>query len=308
MLSPHGRWCRVLAVCLLLTAAWVGYAADPAMAGDGYGGVTCHQGTDPGCTPTAGSTTTSPGTSTVVGAAGCHDVAGEVVPCTDPTLGWMGSDGCYYKAATGDAQALADLGPTTPGPGGWYLQTCLGSTTGTQLGQLVWVPGAAPVPPVVVARQAASQLALDSPRIESSPAPGTAQLVSLPTWLWVDAADWDTQSATASVPGVSVTATATPTTLTFSMGDGSTVVCHGPGTAFRAGGDPKAASPDCGHTYTHSSAGQPGGAFAVTATVTWAISWAGAGQAGTLPALTTQATASFTVAESQALVAAGSGS
>jgi hypothetical protein len=162
---------------------------------------------------------------------------------------------------------------------------------------------------VVVARQAVSQLRLDSPRIGSNPAPGTAQLVSLPTWLWIGPAGWGARSATATVPGVSVTATATPTTVSWSMGDGSsTVTCRGPGTVFPAGGDPKASSPDCGHTYTRSSAGQPGEAFGVTATITWAISWAGGGQAGTLPALTTQATAAFTVAESQALVAAGGGS
>jgi hypothetical protein len=71
---------------------------------------------------------------------------------------------------------------------------------------------------------------------------------------------------------------------------------------FPTGGDPEAASPDCGHTYTRSSAGQPGQAFAVTATITWAISWAGAGQGGTLPVMTTRADARFTVAESQALV------
>lgn len=286
-----------------VAVAGVVWAAGPASAGGGYGGVTCHPGSDPGCTATAGSSGSSRGNdSGGTGGAGCHNVAGESVPCTDPDLGWMGSDGCYYKAVEGDTGALDRFGPTTPGPGGWYLQTCLGSTTGTELGQLVWVPGAAPVAPEAVARQAASRLRLGSPKIGSSPAPGTAQLVSLPTWLWIDRTGWGTRSATATVPGVSVTATATPTKVTWVMGDGSTVVCRGPGTVFPTGGDPKAASPDCGHTYTRSSAGQPGQAFAVTATITWAISWAGAGQAGTLPELTTRADARFTVAESQALV------
>jgi hypothetical protein len=298
-----------LAMAGLMAAALVSLTSEEALAGDGLRQVTCQQGSAPGCTATAGSMNASTGTASTGGAAGCQDAAGNPAPCMDPNLGWMGSDGCYYKETTGNSQALlATFGPTKPGPGGWYLQTCLGSTNGTQRWQLVWVPGAAPVPPVVVARQAASQLRLDSPRIGSSPSPGTAQLVSLPTWLWIDRAGWGDRSATAAVPGVSVTATATATSVTFSMGDGSTVVCHGPGTVFPAGGDPKAASPDCGHTYTRSSAGQPGGAFAVTATVTWAITWAGGGQAGTLPAMTTQATAAFTVAESQALVTAGSSS
>ena len=99
-----------------------------------------------------------------------------------------------------------------------------------------------------------------------------------------------------------MTATATPVRVTWSLGDGSTVVCRGPGTPFPAGGDPKAASPDCGHTYRRSSAGQPGEAFRVTAAITWSITWAGGGQAGELPALETAGVAALRVAESQALV------
>jgi hypothetical protein len=224
------------------------------------------------------------------------------MPCTDPNLGSMGADGCYYKPTTGDGQALAGFGPTKVGPGAWYQQTCLGSTQGLALGQLVWVPGAAPVPPVVVARQAASQLVLDSPSIRSSPPPGTPQLVRLPTWLWIDPTGWGSQHATASVPGVSVTANATPTGVTWELGDGATVTCDGPGAAFPARADPKASSPDCGRTYTRSSAGQPGGTFTVTATVTWEITWGGGGQTGTLPALHTQATTTFRVVESRAVI------
>ena len=58
-------------------------------------------------------------------------------------------------------------------------------------------------------------------------------------------------------------AVARPTAVTWSMGDGGSVTCDGPGTAFPAGGDPKSASPDCGHTYRTSSAGQQVDAFPV---------------------------------------------
>ena len=86
------------------------------------------------------------------------------------------------------------------------------------------------------------------------------------------------------------------------VGDGATVICRGPGTPYAGGADPAAASPTCGHTYTRSSAGQPGAAFRVTVTVTWDISWRGTGGAGgTLPPLFTAATARFRVAESQAV-------
>jgi hypothetical protein len=89
--------------------------------------------------------------------------------------------------------------------------------------------------------------------------------------------------------------------VTWSLGDGSTVVCNGPGTPYAAGGDPAAPSPDCGHTYARSSAGEPGGVFVVSATVSWGVSWTGGGQSGTLPALTTTSSAQLRVGESQAI-------
>jgi hypothetical protein len=125
--------------------------------------------------------------------------------------------------------------------------------------------------------------------------------VNLPTWLWIERSSWRTIRATASVPGVSVTASAVPKKVTWRMGDGSTVVCHGPGTPYRRKDNPRAASPDCGHTYRRSSAGKTNGAYPVSATITWAIRWSGGGQSGTLPALTSTAYAQFRVAESQAV-------
>jgi len=110
------------------------------------------------------------------------------------------------------------------------------------------------------------------------------------------------QSKTAQVPGEAVTATAIPVSAAWAMGDGKTVTCKGPGTAYAAGDNPSAASPTCGYTYEASSAGQPGGAYKVTVTITWDITWAGAGGAGgVLAPLQTVAAAQFRVAESQAL-------
>ncbi|GAB2790714.1 hypothetical protein GCM10027199_78430 [Amycolatopsis magusensis] len=153
--------------------------------------------------------------------------------------------------------------------------------------------------PGEVARIARGQLRLPSPVIASSPA-GT-QLVRLPTWLWLDGASWRPYSSTASVPGVSVTVTATPAEAVWSMGDGTTLTCTGPGTSFHKGGDPQAASPDCGHIYHRPSAGAPDESFPVIATVHWTIMWSGADASGTLPDLTTSASTAFRVAEMQAL-------
>jgi hypothetical protein len=169
-------------------------------------------------------------------------------------------------------------------------------------------PAAGPgVPdPAVLAALARQTLGLPSPVIRSSPAQNALQLTNLPTWLWINPAEWVPQSKTATVPGESVTATATPVSVTWHPGDGSTVTCQGAGTPYTSADNPAAASPDCGHTYTSSSAGQPGGAFQATATITWDVTWQGAGGAGgVLPPLFTTAVAEFRVAESQALNTSG---
>jgi hypothetical protein len=63
-----------------------------------------------------------------------------------------------------------------------------------------------------------------------------------------------------------------------------------------------AASPDCGYRYLRSSAGAPGGAYTVTVTISWRVTWAGAGQAGTIPGLTTVGAVQVRVAESQTVI------
>jgi hypothetical protein len=198
-------------------------------------------------------------------------------------------------------------GPKVGDKGAWYVYKC--SQDGVRDAVYrppVWIadrpsaPGANPEPdPAELARTAYNQLRLPSPAIEANP--GGEQLVGLPTWLWLDRGGWAPVSATASVPGVSVTATARPVSADWSLGDGTSVTCTGAGTPYPASARPKSASPTCGHTYRTSSAGQPGSTFRVSATVKWIVTWTGAGQGGTFPALTTTSTAAFRVAESEAL-------
>jgi hypothetical protein len=84
------------------------------------------------------------------------------------------------------------------------------------------------------------------------------------------------------------------------------VPCQGAGIPYTSVDNPASASPDCELTYTSSSAGQPGGAFRATATITWDVTWRGGGGAGgVLPPLFTTAVAAFRVAESQALSTSG---
>jgi hypothetical protein len=277
---------RVRAAVIWL-AAGMALAAFPAAAraggspggGSGFTLTQCGQGPAPGCTVTAGdppgsgmpgSPGSGPGTSTLTGhsggSGGCPGTVSKAYGCVPP--------GCKINNAT----LGCPLGAV--GPGG---------------------RGAGPPAPGVLAVLAERLLRLPDPVIRSSPATAAMQLTELPTWLWMAPGIWAPRSATAAVPGESVTATATPESAAWQMGDGQTVTCHGPGTAYAGGSNPASASPTCGYTYTQSSAGQPGAAFHVTVTITWHITWRGGGTAGTLPPLFTTSAALFRVAESQAV-------
>jgi len=281
-----------LAVALMLVGG-----QQAALAGGGpggvnpYGNVTCGQSYAPQCDVTAGTgpsagTPASPGTQ-----AGSQPQAGTTAG-GGAAGGCQGTEnktfGCVPAGCTVTVQTLAcpigAAAPAAPAPGG----------------------GPAPPDPAVLAALARQTLGLPSPGIRSSPAQNALQLTNLPTWLWINPAQWVPESKTATVPGESVTATATPVSVTWHPGDGSTVTCQGAGTPYTGADNPAAASPDCGHTYTSSSAGQPGGAFQATATITWDVTWQGAGGAGgVLAPLFTTAVAAFRVAESQALNTSG---
>jgi hypothetical protein len=158
--------------------------------------------------------------------------------------------------------------------------------------------------PAVVAQQVVRELVLPDPVIRTNPDEKHAQLVRVPTWMWLDRSMWKSVSKTAKVPGVSVTATAIPRKATWLTGDGQTVVCEGAGTPYSPKYAADSKSPDCGHTYLRSSAGQPEDAYTVSVTVTWDVEWHGGGEQGLIPGLQTQAQMPLRVAEAQALVVA----
>ena len=270
---------------LPLTAAvlLVSTAQSQALAGAGgggpgsggfFGGVQCGQSGAPGCTVTAG---TRPGQGQPAGPG--HSQPGSVAP------GAAGASGGPVGCQALRPRLICAIVNQIPGAGG---------------------PLPAPPAPAVLAAQVRARLVLPQPVIRSSPAPGILQLTRLPTWLWISRAVWTPRSKTATVPGESVTATATPVSVVWHPGDGSAVTCSGPGVPYTSAFSPSSPSPDCGHTYTRSSAGQPGAAYHVTATITWDITWTATGGAGgALPPLFTTAATAFRVAESQAVNTSG---
>ncbi|WP_307843532.1 hypothetical protein [Streptomyces sp. B15] len=155
-----------------------------------------------------------------------------------------------------------------------------------------------------VAQEAVERLRLPRPVIRTSPDADFTQVVHVPTWMWVQASSWESVSETASVDGVTVTATARPRKAVWSMGDGASVVCHGPGTPYSARFGAESSSPDCGHTYRRASLSEPDGKYRVKVRVTWDVSWHGAGESGVVPGMAMSAERSLSVDEVQAVVTA----
>ncbi|WP_307520065.1 hypothetical protein [Streptomyces umbrinus] len=124
----------------------------------------------------------------------------------------------------------------------------------------------------------------------------------MPTWIWVEDGTWEPVSVSAAVKGVKVTATARPQKALWSMGEGGSVVCRGPGTPYSDTYSPKASSPDCGYTYRRASLSAPGKAYSVSVQVTWDVEWQGAGQTGVVPGLVMTAEQQLVVDEVQTVV------
>jgi hypothetical protein len=146
-------------------------------------------------------------------------------------------------------------------------------------------PGAVTASPIGAAEQAAASMALPSPSLVVNPA--AFSVVNIPTWLSINPALWHPFQATATAGGVTATAVATPETVVWTMGDGGAVQCDGPGTGYQAALPSDVQSTSCSYTYRRSSEGEPSsdgdpndGAFLVTATVTWEVTWTAVGAPG----------------------------
>lgn len=134
-----------------------------------------------------------------------------------------------------------------------------------------------PIDPTVLRDRALARIVLAPPTIGTFPTLDKPALVRTDTWMWVQ--DPWTASAESDGQGfTAVTVTATPTRVDWSMGDGTTVQCFGPGEPWSRGRYEFGSS--CMHTYTASSAGQPENRFAGSATMHWSLTWSinGAGQ------------------------------
>jgi hypothetical protein len=214
----------------------------------------------------------------------------------------------YYGLENGSTSGISigidyGSGPVQPVAEGIYAFVCVDGD-----GRVVhnWFGRYDPADPFagVLAAERAAELAIEqldlvAPEIQLNP-PGD-QLVGLPSWLWLDT-PWAPAEATASVSGVAATVRATPASVRWDSGDGTVVDCNGPGVAYDATLDVEPPTA-CVLVFTRSSADQPGGTFALRATVTYDVEWSATDAgAGALGPVERSASIAVRVVEAQAVI------
>jgi enoyl reductase len=144
------------------------------------------------------------------------------------------------------------------------------------------------ITPEILAQLAYAEIRVPSTKVDLAPA-GTTK-VNLPTWAWLDTAQFKPVSVTASVPllGVNATTVAEPVSLKIEPGtaDATTYPASGVceinggsiGEAYAAGKSDE--TPPCGVKYLRSSGDD---SYELRATITWKIHWTGTGVAQEQP-------------------------
>ncbi|MGP3951672.1 hypothetical protein [Streptomyces sp. 7N604] len=204
------------------------------------------------------------------------------------------------------------------GKGMWWDRAALPYEEGGDIfacmDPIFWVDNGQPpkvknaVTPKVLAELAYSKIRVPDTEVELSPK--AEQKVNLPTWAWLDKADFKPVSVTASLPelNIAATTTATPVSLKLEPGtkDAELLPASGEceigkdgriGAPYEKGSGDK--TPPCGLTYLRATNGEP---YQFKATVTWEINWTGTGGAGgDLPDGTFGTTQDVVVQEVQAI-------
>ncbi|HEY6795930.1 MAG TPA: hypothetical protein VI248_14735 [Kineosporiaceae bacterium] len=154
---------------------------------------------------------------------------------------------------------------------------------------------------VQVAQRALAKLHLSGAQIVVAPQASGAGAVGLPVWLStaVTTGTWGPQQASDTEGRITVSINARASRIVWRMGDGGSVSCANPGTAY----EPRfgmAASPTCGYVYAapSSTLAHPHARYTITATTYWTVTWAGDGQNGGMTP-TSQAQTSVEIGEVQ---------
>lgn len=203
---------------------------------------------------------------------------GRQVPCRTDQGSWYSPRQCYISRVS-PQPPRSD--PSWQGHADGTLYYCRISGQAIGSATLIWLASAAPPPdPEVLARRAVASMRLRPFRIGIVPEdrPDRVGLVGMPVWLWAENPGPQTFgpiTRSASSGGYTVRATAKVTRVRWSLGDGATRTCSGPGTPYLARFG-KAESPTCGYRYSQQ------GEYTVRAESQWVVSWSGIGESGTI--------------------------
>jgi hypothetical protein len=207
------------------------------------------------------------------------ELRGAAVSCIDEEFGnWSNGQGCYLKF---ESPQPAKSDPRWNGHTDGSIWACVreqGYDQGRHLvSKWVWLPGppdTVVADPLTLAYEAIAKMKLAAPQIQTAPGPGAIGLVNMPVWLWVTKAanTWGPITRDAHVPGLRVVATAQVKAMTWTLGDGQTIRCEGPGTPYKTTYG-ISDSPTCGYRYRKTSREQPNCRYTVTARADWDITW-----------------------------------
>lgn len=206
---------------------------------------------------------------------GCHRTDGTEVPCQTADGYWWSGSQCYAAPVDAPPGHPAWEGHTDGSV--WACTRCpvaAGNATTCNV-QLIWLPpGAQPGPPTPaeLAQTALGQLPLATADLHTAPSAPSPTYVNVENWLWVPESQWSTLTKAVTAGATTVTVTARPATVAWTAGP-EAITCHGPGREWERGMT-DAATSTCTVTFDRSSTGQPGGVFAVTAVIRYAVSWA----------------------------------
>jgi hypothetical protein len=281
---------RRLLISIALVTVLVAARTPAAFAGDPTSGGSVNSG---GATATAGNGGNGPPVSSAGGGNG--GVGG-------------GSDCSYVPSYSGEYGPPSVFDPNADNgqPGQWYDVVC-----NTVYTNRVFVPaGSVPAGPVVNPVQLAQEALASAPfkplQVVMSP-PASREAVYFPVFLSLSSG-FSTVTASASAGGVTSTVSIVPRSVTWSMGDGNSVTCTGPGVPFVPSLPfnsqlTPSGLPPCGYKYGASSANSPGQAFQMTVIVHYTASWTvvGAAGGGVLPPVDRSVTLPVTVGEIQVL-------
>jgi hypothetical protein len=194
--------------------------------------------------------------------------------CTSNLGNWSNSQQCYLRRINPQPP---QSDPAWQGHTDGAIWACVREQGIRFVTRWIWLPGkpdTVVVDPITLVYESIAEMHLAPPQIKTAPAAGQTGLVNMPVWMWVTKSEntWGPIVRSASVPGLSVTATAQVKAINWSMGDGNTVRCEGPGTPYDKSMGVKG-SPTCGHRYVKTSQKLPNCKYPVTAVAQWDITW-----------------------------------